>query len=117
MALDARTFLPLKAVHHLILLLLEETPDYGVELLARLETASRGTVRLNPGSLYRIIATLVADGLIRALGREQSEEGPGAPRKLYGVTALGRRVLQAEAERQAELVALAGRLRLLKQQP
>ncbi|MGH7470298.1 MAG: PadR family transcriptional regulator [Longimicrobiales bacterium] len=114
---DTSKFLPLKAVPHLILLLLEERPDYGVELLERLERTSRGTVQLNPGSLYRTIARLVEDGLIRPLGTEQAREGTGAPRKLYGVTAFGRRVLEAEAARQAELVALASRLHLLKQQP
>jgi DNA-binding PadR family transcriptional regulator len=111
---DPRSFLPLKAVHHLILLLLEEAPDSGVELQERLERASRGSVRLNPGSLYRTIARLVDEGWIRPLGREPGVPGAGAPRKVYGVTTLGRSVLRAEAERQAELVAFASRLRLLK---
>jgi DNA-binding PadR family transcriptional regulator len=104
-------FLPLKAVHQLILLLLEETPDSGTELLERLERTSRGTVRLNPGSLYRTLARLVDDGLVQSVGTEPGPEGTGAPRKLYGVTKLGRSVLRAEAERQSELVALTRRLR------
>jgi DNA-binding PadR family transcriptional regulator len=109
---NTRSFLPLKAVHHLILLLLAEAPDSGVELLDRLEGASRGTVRLNPGSLYRTIARLVDDGLVEAAGTEPGPGGTGAPRKVYRVTVLGRSVLRAEAERQAELVEFAGRLRL-----
>ena len=53
---------PLKPAQHLILLILAEEPTYGVELLERLEERSRGTIRLNAGSLYRVIAQLVEPG-------------------------------------------------------
>jgi DNA-binding PadR family transcriptional regulator len=104
---------PLKPVPHLILLLLAERPTYGVELVERLEERSGGSVRLNAGSLYRLIARLVDDGLL-----EPSEEGPvaaapGAPRKVYAVTAAGRSVLRAEAKRQSDLLELARSLDLV----
>jgi DNA-binding PadR family transcriptional regulator len=105
-------FLPLKAVHHLILLLLEEEPTYGVELLDRLEKESDGMVRLNAGSLYRTIARLVEDGLV-APADDDEHGGVGAPRKIYRVTPLGRSVLRAESHRQARLLELAGKLKLL----
>jgi DNA-binding PadR family transcriptional regulator len=107
-----RGFLPVKAVHYLILLLLEEEPTYGVELLDRLEKESGGTVRLNAGSLYRTIARLVDDGLVEPADGDEPT-GVGAPRKLYRVTALGRAVLRAESQRQAKLLELAGKLKLL----
>lgn len=110
-------YLPLKAVHHLTLLLLAQEPTYGVELLDRLEASSGGTIRLNAGSLYRTIAQLVDAGLVEPLEEETSPSGVGAPRKIYGVTPLGRDVLRAEAERQAGLLELARDLDLVEGGP
>jgi PadR family transcriptional regulator len=104
---------PLKPAQHLILLLLVEKPSWGVELLERLEVRSRGTVRLNPGSLYRLIAQLVDGGLLRPLADASDAGGPGAPRKRYRVTRAGRAVLRSEARRQVEWVALARSLDLV----
>jgi DNA-binding PadR family transcriptional regulator len=104
--------LPLKAVPHLVLLLLAEAPSYGVELLQRLDEASDGGVRLNAGSLYRTISQLVDEGLVEPT-EEVKSAGRGAPRKLYGVTERGRSALRAEAERQARLLRRARSLDLL----
>jgi DNA-binding PadR family transcriptional regulator len=109
---DVNANLPLKAVHYLILLVLAQEPTYGVELLERLEERSGGTVRLNAGSLYRTIAQLVDAGLVEPDRAVATPAGVGAPRKIYGVTELGRDVLRAEAARQADLLALARALDL-----
>ena len=108
---DVQRFLPMKATHHMILLLLEEQPTYGVALLDRLEHASGGTVRLNAGSLYRTIARLVDDGLIE---QNVASKGPtvDTSRKSYQLTTLGRAVVKAESLRQAQLLKLAGKLKL-----
>lgn len=107
---------PLKPVHHLILLLLAEEPTYGVELMERLERRSEGTIRLNPGSLYRTIAKLVDEGLAEPL-EVSGGEGTGAPRKIYGVTARGLAALRAEARRQASLLEAARALDLVEEGP
>lgn len=107
--------LPIKAAHHLLLLLLAEKPTYGVDLLERLDERSGGAIRLNAGSLYRTIAQLVDDGLVEPLEEVAAGGGPGAPRKVYGVTGLGRAVLRAEAERQADLLEMARNLQLLEE--
>lgn len=104
---------PLKAAHHLTLLLLAQEPTYGVELLERLEASSNGAIRLNAGSLYRLIAQLVDAGLVEPVEERANPAGVGAPRKLYGVTERGRSALRAEAERQAGLVEMARNLDLL----
>lgn len=106
-------FLPLKPVQHAILLLLEEQPTFGIELLDRLETEFG--IELNAGSLYRTIARLVDDGLLAA--GETETRGIGAPRKTYRVTQLGRSVLRAEAERQEKLLELAQKLLLHRGRP
>jgi DNA-binding PadR family transcriptional regulator len=111
--LDTEKHLPLKAAHHLALLLLAQEPTYGVSLMQRLEERSGGSIRLNAGSLYRIIASLVDDGLVEPLEEVANPAGVGAPRKLYAVTDLGRSVLRAEAERQEGLLEMARALDLL----
>lgn len=105
--------IPLKPVHHLILLLLAEEPTYGVELMERLEVRSDGAVRLNPGSLYRTIAKLVDDGLAEPLEDASGPDGAGAPRKVYGVTERGLSALRGEARRQATLLEVARALDLI----
>lgn len=104
---------PLKPPQHLILLILAEEPTYGVELLERLDTRSRGAIRLNAGSLYRVIAQLVDDGLIESVRSAPRAGDVGAPRKTYGVTEAGRDLLRGEAVRQAEMLEMARRLDLL----
>jgi DNA-binding PadR family transcriptional regulator len=104
---------PLKPVPHLILLLLAERPTYGVDLVERLEERSGGSVRLNAGSLYRLIARLVDDGLLMPNEEGPAAATPGAPRKVYAVTEDGRALLRAEAKRQADLLELARSLDLV----
>ena len=105
---------PLKLAQHMILLILAEDPTYGVELLERLDTRSRGAIRLNAGSLYRVIAQLVDEGLIESVRSAARAGDVGAPRKMYGVTAGGRDLLRAEAVRQAEMLEMARSLDLLE---
>lgn len=105
---------PLKPAHHLILLLLAEEPTYGVALMERLEERSDGAIRLNAGSLYRTIASLVDDGLLEPLEEESRPAGAGAPRKLYAPTAAGLGALRAEAKRHASLLDAARALDLLE---
>ena len=111
--MDTARHLPLKPNSYLLMLLLAEEPTYGVSLLERMEERSGGSVRLNAGSLYRLIAQLVDDELLEPHEEVANPLGVGAPRKIYAVTPFGREVLSAEAQRQRELLALAGSLDLL----
>lgn len=106
---------PLKPVHYLILLLLAEEPTYGVELMERLERRSEAGIRLNAGSLYRTLASLVDDGLVRPLGDQTPVEGVGAPRKIYGASDRGLEALRVEARRQAALLESVRALDLLEE--
>ncbi len=112
-----RPGIPLKPVHYLILVLLAEEPTYGVELMERVSARSQGAIRLNAGSLYRTLASLVDDGLVRPLGEQAPAEGGGAPRKIYGVAARGIDALKAEAARQSELLESVRALDLLGESP
>jgi DNA-binding PadR family transcriptional regulator len=70
-------------------------------------------MRLGPGTLYRSIKALLAEGLI-----EESSERPDPAldderRRYYRLTEQGRGVAAAEAERLASLVRLARSRQLL----
>lgn len=107
---------PLKPVNQLILLLLAKSPTYGVELLTRIDEHSQGAVRLNAGSLYRLIGQLVEAGLLEAvLEPDAPPHQQGAPRKCYRVTSEGLVALAAEAQRQTELVEMARSLDLIEE--
>lgn len=113
--MDVERFLPLKATTQLALLLLVREPTYGVALMEAMEERSGGSIRLNAGSLYRLIGGLVDDGLVEPLEEKPNPAGVGAPRKIYAVTGLGRAVLGAEAERQEGLLDMARELDLLEE--
>jgi DNA-binding PadR family transcriptional regulator len=72
---------------------------------------SRERVKLSTSTLYTAVGRLLDQGLIERLSDDEQDSGPGLPRKSYTLTALGRRVLEAEAVRLQGMVKEA-RLRL-----
>jgi DNA-binding PadR family transcriptional regulator len=96
----------LKPADFHILLALAEAPLHGYGLMKEVERESSGQVRLEIGSLYRLLARMVQDGLI-----EEAEEDER--RRYYRISRQGRRILRAEAERLAGLVELSRARKLL----
>ena len=96
----------LKPADFHILLALTQGPRHGYGLMKEVERESRGGVRLEIGSLYRLLARLLDSGLI-----EEADEDER--RRYYRLSRQGRRVLQAEAERLAGLVELSRARKLL----
>jgi DNA-binding PadR family transcriptional regulator len=92
---------PIKPADFHILLALVDGPRHGYEIMKEVERETGGRVRLEVGTLYRILARLLADGLLQ-------EADLDGRRRNYSLTQLGRRVLHSEAERLADVV---GRLR------
>ena len=106
---NVRRFLPLRPNVCGILTVLAEGDVHGYGIKKEVERRSGGTVRLEAGTLYRLIARLLSDGLIM--------ETPGAPtderRRDYRLTGLGRQVLVAEMDRLAAIVDRARALELI----
>ncbi len=97
---------PLKPADFHILLALAEGPRHGYGIMKEVDRESSGGVRLEIGSLYRLLGRLLDAGLIEdAEGDER--------RRYYRISRLGRRVLKTEAERLAGLVDLVRARRLL----
>ena len=106
-------FLPLTpAVLH-ILLAVADGEQHGYAIAQAVESLTDGTVRMGPGTLYGSIGRMVTNGLIeesvRARGRSDDER-----RRFYRLTTLGRRVLEAELDRLARVVALARSKNILR---
>ena len=103
--LDA--FLPLSPPDFHILVALNRAHLHGYAIMQNVEEASEGRVRIEVGSLYRMIGKLLSRGLIEKVPNPDDTPRPGQPRQSYGLTPLGAAVLRAEANRLKDTVALA----------
>ncbi len=106
--MDARDHLPLKPADFHILLTLLDGPLHGYGIMKEVERESGGEVRLEIGSLYRLLGRLLNDGLL------EMGDGDGR-RQYYSLSRLGRKVLKAEAQRLAGLVDLVRARKLLRE--
>jgi DNA-binding PadR family transcriptional regulator len=107
---DVRTLLPLSPSAFYILLALAAEERHGYSITKEVEDATDGSVRLGPGTLYRLIKQMVLDGWIVEVDRVDSED---PRRRYYRLTPWGRRIARAEAERLAHAVNTARDRRLL----
>ena len=106
--MNARDHLPLKPADFHILLTLLDGPLHGYGIMKEVERESGGEVRLEIGSLYRLLGRLLNDGLL------EMGEGDGR-RQYYSLSRLGRKVLKADAQRLAGLVDLVRSRKLLRE--
>jgi DNA-binding PadR family transcriptional regulator len=105
---DPVASLPLTPALFHVLLALADGQKHGYAILKEVEQRTGGTVSLSTGTLYGIIKRLLADGLIR-----ESAAGSDDRRRAYRLTAFGRKVALAEAERLRDLVVSAQVKKLL----
>jgi DNA-binding PadR family transcriptional regulator len=101
---DIAALLPLPAAAFHIMLVLSTGDRHGYGISQDVESATGGAVRLSPGTLYRTIQRLLEQGLIV---ERRAAVSVDPRRRVYGLTAFGRAVAQAETQRLAELVRLA----------
>ena len=99
------TALPLSTTVHMILLALLKGAAHGYAIMQNSADISGGTIILGPASLYTNLNKCLEAQLIQEVttGGESSDER----RRPYRLTAKGRKVLAAETERLASLVAYA----------
>jgi DNA-binding PadR family transcriptional regulator len=110
-------FLPLTPANFAILLTLVGGEKHGYAIMREVESSRPRTVRLGPGTLYRSIKQLLTMGLIEESGERPDPALDDERRRYYGLTALGQRVVQAEAMRLAQLVSQAEAKGLLSGYP
>lgn len=109
---DPQPHLPLKPALFWILLVLVDGPAHGYGILKEIEARSGGNVRLEPGNLYRYLRKLLDTELITEVD-DVDDDSSDERRRYYRVTALGREVARAEAERMRSLVRAATDRRLI----
>ena len=97
----------LKPADFHILLALAAGPLHGYGIMKDVERDTGGEVTLEIGSLYRLLARLVTEGLIDDI--ESADER----RRYYRITAAGRKALKSEAARLAGVVTLVRARKLL----
>jgi DNA-binding PadR family transcriptional regulator len=109
---DAST--PLTPAMFHVLLALAGDDLHGYAILKDVELRTGGEVKLSTGTLYGIIKRLLNDGFIAERRERPSAANDDERRRYYRLTAAGRDVAAAEAERLEKVVALARARRLLK---
>jgi DNA-binding PadR family transcriptional regulator len=96
-----------------VLLALAGGKAHGYAVMQFVEEATGGTVTLGPGTLYRTIARLVADGLVEEVPGGDGKDPHDARRRYYRLTRLGTAAARREAELMSRLVRLAAESGLL----
>jgi DNA-binding PadR family transcriptional regulator len=103
MAPDPNSYLPLPAAQFHILVALTGGEQHGYAIMQAVEALSDGVVKLGPATLYGTLKRLVDAGLAEEIeGRPRPDDD--SRRRYYRITALGKRVCQAEADRLTRLV-------------
>ncbi len=106
-AQDIERFLPLRPIEFQILLSLAGGERHGYGILRDAADRTGDAVRWGIGTLYRALRRLVEAELIAGTERRPLAEDDDERRNYYGITALGQRVIRAEAERLDALVRAA----------
>jgi len=105
---DPASFLPLTPTVFDILLSLVDGERHGYAIMQEVSG------RLLPGTLYRALTRLLESGLVESSDQRPDPELDDERRRYYKLTALGRRVIEAEAQRLVEQVRAARAKKLIQ---
>jgi DNA-binding PadR family transcriptional regulator len=97
-----------------VLLSLADGDKHGYAILKDVEEQSSGEVLLSTGTLYAIIKRLLAEGSIQECRNRPPADQDDQRRRYYRLTAQGRAVAAAEAERMEKLIARARESKLIR---
>src|SRR3984893_9482434 len=101
---DHQESVPLKPQGFHVMRSLASGEQHGYAIMQEVLNRTTGKVRLWPATLYGSIKRLIEAELIEESDERPAPELDDARRRYYRLTALGRRVLDAECERLQELV-------------
>lgn len=100
------------AVFH-ILLALADGEKHGYAIKKDVEAQTSGRIKMGPGTLYGTIKRMLGAGMIEESDQRLDPATDDERRRYYRLTGLGRKVVIAESERLAELVAVARQKQVL----
>ena len=111
---DPETLLPLTPAVFNILLALVGCDRHGYGIMQEVNGYTEGKLRLGPGTLYRSIKQMLAEGLIIEWDERPDPALDDQRRRYYRLTDFGQRVLKAETERLEQVLNVA---RVKQRQP
>ena len=100
-------YLPLTPAMFHMLVALADGEKHGYAIMKEVEQRTGGSVTLSAGTLYGIIKRLLADGMIEESRRRPAAALDDERRRYYRLSAFGREVAVAEAERLEQALGLA----------
>lgn len=104
---DRENFVPLTpAVFH-VLLSLAGGDRHGYAIMQDVAESTGGQIKLGPGTLYGTVKRLLEARLIEESAERPDPHLDDERRRYYRLTGAGERAVRAEAQRYADIVALA----------
>ncbi len=107
---EIQALIPLSPSDFHVLLALRGGPLHGYGIMKAVEETSSGSVTIELGSLYRMIARLMSSGLIAQAENGADVTHAGRARRNYCITPLGLDVARAEARRLRDALLTASDL-------
>jgi DNA-binding PadR family transcriptional regulator len=99
--------LPLSFSTFHILVAVADEDRHGYAIMQDVAERTNGALKLSPGTLYGSIRRMLDEGLIVELSDRERPDDDDERRRYYRITAFGRSVAQAEADRLAMLLRQA----------
>lgn len=81
-------------------------PGYGLDLIDRVKTLTKGELELHQGAVYPALRAMEADGLLASYEADPTPERGGRPRRYYKLTAEGARAATRDHETVSSLFGL-----------
>jgi DNA-binding PadR family transcriptional regulator len=98
---------PLTPAVFYVLLALAGAERHGYAILKEILRLTDGAVRMQAGTLYGTLERLLDAGLVEEVSAPARHANTDSRRRYYRLTRAGRRALDAEVRRMAELVRVA----------
>jgi DNA-binding PadR family transcriptional regulator len=105
---------PLPSAAFQILLSLAGEDLHGYAIMRHVEEQTGGRMRLGPGTLYSSIQALLEEQFIEEVSRREDAAPNQERRRCYRLTATGRKLARAEAERMAGSLRVARARKILR---
>lgn len=104
---DAARLLPLTPAMFHVLIALADGEKHGYAIIKEVARRTEGRLRIGAGTLYALIRRFVEDGVIEESSTRPDPALDDERRRYYRLTAFGRAVAAAEADRLEELIRMA----------
>ena len=105
---------PLPSAAFQILLALASDDLHGYGIMRQVQEQTEGRLRLGPGTLYSSLQSLLEENCIEELETRVDAKLGQERRRYYRLTAAGRKLARAEAERMAGILRVARSKKLFR---